>query len=414
VTMLWLGGARANVIETGTGVTCSPSADALFPTTALYDRHPERIFKFGSLTSAPYLYADLDLLQNQGGFEAGTFAAAGWTAAVTGSGAAEAVISPVHSGNYAAELDAGSGTATAYKDVTVRAGQKMTLSWWARSDGTGGNAIMRVRNIHTGSYLTEARSWIDVSADLFPQTGSTYSQSEVTFTVQTMAECRRATVTLRIQIVEEIATQVSYFDDIILVPFVDFVSIHGHNIDPRSTLTLQGSDAPTSGYVSLATLTPIQPAFYETFTEADYRYVKLLFTETNVGSGIIYLGEWVLGAAESFRGPALPLQVNYSDQQVRVPRRFGAPSIYGMGTSQLTSVPMTIRCESVSERDEFMSEWQRTIGGYPVVVVPHDGDSHTDVIFGQVADALPHSWATKRFVTLSTEIEPLPLPLITG
>jgi hypothetical protein len=423
--MLWLGGQKANVLETGNGgVTANPIADTLFPTTALYDRHPDRIFKYGSLTSAPTLTADIDMLQGAGGFESWTGGSpVGWTEANAGTGdVTQQSVSGtlVHSGLFSARFAAGDTSASVYKDVVVRAGGRYSISIALRGDAGLGQARLFCRNQNTGNYLNGG-AWgaasnemvIGPTAAAYTVTDHASDPTAADFQVESAAACGSPLTTLRFQIVNDNATTVAWADSFSLIPGVSFASVHGHNIDPRSAPTVRAS---TDNFAVdddlIATPSVIKPAFYADFSVQYYRYWRLAFADTN--SAAIYIGEWVLGEHTIFRGPALPLQVNYSDQQVRVPHRFGAPSVYGMGQSQLTSVPMTVRCEDMTERTAFMTEWQRTQGGYPVVVVPHDGDSHTDVIYGLMADALPHSWATKRFVTLSTEIEPLPLPLITG
>ncbi len=409
--MLWLGGPKANVLESSGGVTASPSADSLFPTTALYDRHPGRIFKFGSLTAAPTLTTDIDMVQGHGGFELGDLTLDGWTAAVSGAGVTGLTITQQRTGNYGVELDASAGgIASVYRDIVVRSGSLLKLTVWLKTDGVG-IARGRIRNQQTGNYWDGA-SWTAAATPWASSGTAVYDDEITTIPTEDLATCGGPLTTLRVEIYNADPGKV-WADDISLIPGVSFASVHGHNIDGRSAPVLRAStDNFVASDVLISTPTLVQPSFYSTFTRAYYRYWRIAFVDTN--SAAIYLGEWVLGDPESFRGPALPLQANYSAQQVRVPHRFGAPAVYAMGTSELTAVPMTVRCESYADRLAFMQEWKRTLGGYPVVVVPHDGDSHTDVIYGLMSDALPHSWATKRFVTLSTEIEPLPLPLITG
>jgi hypothetical protein len=420
VTMLWLGGQKANAIETGAGVTASPSADSLFPTTALYDRHPDRVFKFGSLTSAPSLTFDLDMLGGTGSFETTSGFPVGWTVEVTGTGAVTQSTTHVSAGTYAAKLAGGSGTAAIYRDVTCRVGMTFKLSCWLYADATG-IADVYVTDLLTGKYWTGS-AW-DATPQVWVQQATPgASSSSTVVTVDDFDTIQAAVTVIRVRFENPQAASEVWADAVEMLPGVNFCSVHGHNIDPRSAPTLRTStDNFASSDDLRATFDLRQPAFYAYLgsqfkTTAGYiRYWRILFAGTNsTTSGAIYVGEVVLGEVLELRGPALPLQANYSDQQVQVPRRFGAPAIYGFGSHELRSYPLTIRCESTDDRDEFFNEWRRTIGGYPVVVVPHDGDGHADVVYGQLEDALPHSWATKRFVTLSTTINELPLPLVTG
>jgi hypothetical protein len=418
VSMLWLGGPRMNLLATGTSVTPSVSADALFPTAGLYDGKPGVIFRFGSRTSAPNVTADLEMTGGTGLFESWSGGSpVGWTEANSGTGAVteEAVI--VAEGTRAAKFSAGTGTATLYKDITFRPGQKINVSCQLYQGSIGG-MILRVRNQDTGKYCAVDGSWLPTSQDFqSPSLAGGYEAFSTNVVVEDYETIQKATTVVRFQLYNEVAASDSYADNLRILPGYNFCSIHGHNIDYRSAPTFRSSTDNFSGAGALqGTFTVRQPSMYVTLSSTIYQqYVRVLFADTNSEtSGAIYMGELVVGDTSEFRGPALPLQANYSDQQVRVPHRFGAPAIYGMGRSELRSFPLTIRCESASDRDDFFNEWRRTIGGYPVVVVPHDGDGHTDVVFGQVEEALPHSWATKKFATLSTTLDELPLPLLIG
>jgi hypothetical protein len=420
VSMLWLGGPRMNLLATGTSVTPSVSADALFPTSGLYDGKPGVIFRFGSRTSAPNVTANLELTGGTGLFESWSGGSpVGWTEANSGTGAVteEAVI--VAEGTRAAKFSAGTGTATLYKDLTLRPGQKLNISSQLYQGSIGG-MILRIRNQDTGNYCSSAGTWLPTSQDFQSPGGTTgaYEAVSTDTVVEDYATIQKATTVVRLQLYNEVAASDSYADNVRVNPGYNFVSIHGHNIDYRSAPVFRTAADNFSGAGTLrGTFTVRQPSMYLNLgsTTIYHQYVRVLFADTNSEtSGAIYMGELVVGDTSEFRGPALPLQANYSDQQVRVPHRFGAPAIYGMGRSELRSFPLTIRCESTSDRDDFFNEWRRTIGGYPVVVVPHDGDGHTDVVFGQVEEALPHSWATKKFATLSTTLDELPLPLLIG
>jgi hypothetical protein len=415
--MLVLAGEMMNALS-GATFGSSPSAHASFPFSELSDGDPGTIGKFGSLTADPFVYADIDILRGTGGAE--NFVGAmqvGWTKVVTGTATVTQEGTLFHSGIGAFRLSAGNGVASGYIDVEVRAGQKLFLGWWSRSDGAGGEAKIRVRNIHTGMHLKEDAGWTTSPVDLFPQTGTVYTEGALGFTVESMTACRQAKVTLRIQILEENASKVSYFDDIILVPYIDTCSIHGHNIDPRSSLTLQASDVFNSGYVSIATLDVRRRAFYQTFDEQAYRFWKLLFSETNQGSGAIWMAEWVLGKAHQLeRGPNYPLRRTFADPRIQLARPVGAAGNVARGQFEQGTVPLTFRCKESQRLDFYNEVFVRSLGGHPAVVVPSTLDD--EVFYGILAGEHGEEWqlrtASRGYLDYSTSIDELALPIVTG
>jgi hypothetical protein len=414
--MLVLAGEMMNAAA-GRPIVCSPAAHAKFPAEELVDGDPGSYFRFGSLTADPFLYVDLDDLGGQGGgeeFDGGV--PVGWTEENTGGGDVTQEASIKHSGNFALRLAASAGVATAYKDVTVRAGSKRALRWWSRADGSGGQARIRVRNLHTGKYLNALGGWQATSTPIFPESGTTYVGSEVVFTVESLAVCRRPTVTLRIQIAEETATKVSYFDDITMVPYIDTCSIHGHNIDPRSVLRLEASDVFNSGYVRIETMDVRRRAFYKTFTERAYRFWQLAFEDTNTGSGPIWMAEWVLAQAHQLVAkPRYPLRRNFSDPRIALERPVGAPSYVARGQFELGSVPLTFRCHYSQRLDFYNEVYVRSLGGAPAVVVPSTLDD--EVFYGVLGGDHGEDWqlrsATRGYLDYSTIIDELALPLVT-
>jgi hypothetical protein len=419
--MIWLGGQRMNLLETGISVTPSVSADALFPASGLYDRHPSTIFRFGSRTATPNVTADLELMGATGGFESWSGGSpVGWTETNTGTGAVTEESGTVYEGTRAAALVlSGDGVASIYRDVTVRTGQRLQITSALGSDSAPGGCILRIRNQDTGNYAAPDGSWQSASQDFQANdiTGVGGYQAFSTNTqVESFATIQKPTTVIRLQIYNEVAASTGWADAVYVCPGYNFCSIHGHNIDYRSTPTFRTSPDNFPGAGTLrATFTSRQPSMFVSLAVQYERYVRVLFADTNSeASGAIYMGELVVGDATEYRSPALPLQANYLDTQVRVPRRFGAPAVFGMGSHELRSYPMSLRFETVAERIAFMDEWRRTLGGYPVVVVPHNGDSHTDLLYGLPSEDLPHSWSTTTYSTLSMTVEEMMHPLVTG
>lgn len=430
MSMLILAGRLMNALD-GATYSSTPAADALFPFSNLSDRNPGTIGKFGSLTAAPEVYADMDYFRGTGGGEIFTGGVPGspttlqWTEANTGTGdvTQEAVIK--NSGNFSIRLAAGTGIASCFADVTVRSGHGMSLRWYSRGDGVGAAAIIRLRNITTGKFYKSDGTWQTASQNLDSQGGTTFVGGSIQVNVESYDTIQSDTCILRIELSQSVATKTGYFDDVEMVPNIDFVSVHGHNIDPRCSVTLQSSNDSAFGVIlANSTLTAKQPSFYAYDPTGAYaggtfrgsaRFWKLKFGDTNTStSGPIWIGEWVLGKVlVSQTGPAYPMEPSYSQQHVRVPHRFGAPAIYGMGQTDLRTIPLQLRPSSYAKRLELYQEvYQRSRGGWPVVIVPHHTDNQTDVYYGQLADGLPHSWVTRSNVNINTSVEEMGLPLI--
>jgi hypothetical protein len=417
---LVIAGRLGNAL-TGASFTSSPAADALFPFSKLSDGVPGARGKFGSLTAAPSITADIDMLRGEGTFEAGDLAADGWTAVLGGSGVADVDTSPVHSGTYSLVLDAGSGLASCYNDVTVRAGQRLRIDIWLRADGASGEIDLRCRNLNTGNWLNPAGigggDWLPVDGPIFTHTiTDIWTNYTFDFQVESTAACGGPLTTLRFQILNDVASSVAWADDFVLIPGVSFSSVHGHNIDPRSAPQLRAStDNFGTSDVLIASPTLRQPTFYSAFGVAYYRYWRQLFADTNTGGGAIWEGEWVLGDALTLEsGPLYPVRAGYRDAQLRVPMRWGSAPI-GVGPAYpLRTIPLNLRGHSVAERDVILAEiFHRSHGGVPVVVVPHDDDGHTEVIYGLLSEELPHEWWMADGVDLQTSIAELPLPYVT-
>jgi hypothetical protein len=410
-----------NLVENALSATPSPAADSLFPTANAGDRIPASIFRFGSLTAAPSIYWDMDEADDKGEFE--TWASGspdGWTEDNTGGSdiTQTSVGAEVKNGVSAAKMTcAGGGRAYGYHEFTCRAGARLRLDCWGRGDGGTGLARFTLYNVTTGNGSLGAANWsAGILAFALTSTSSTTYQHLVSdITVEPYETCRSHEVTMRIVIANVTNGTTSFADSVQVFPAVNFASIHGHNIDPACTLKLQGGDT-VGGISDLATFTVAQPSFYTTCTTAFNRYYKLLLSGTNsTASGPIYFGEACIGDALTLGTKIrLPMSPNYSDPRAVIPMRWGSQT-YSMGQHPSRTLPFTIQATSMTERNEILNElFRRSRGGGPVVMVPHDGNSHNEVIYGRISSELPHEWAKHDVVNLSSSIEELPFPFITG
>lgn len=430
---MWIGaGSRFNLIENAVSITPSTAADALFPTSNLYDRNPASIFKFGSITASPTLTFDFDPLGGTGDFESWSGGApVGWTEASTGTGdvTQEAVI--VNSGASSAELTPGaSGFAGIYKDITVRSGPETStgisvqysLRAALRGDGGIGQAQVEVQNLATKKYLKPDGTWQTGQISVMGRTTASWATSEVPFLVEPFSVCLVPEVTLRILVKNVGLGSTAFADSIDMQPNFNFLSVHGHNIEAGIVVTVRGStDNFSASNVLLATCTLAQPSFWAILSAlgdpvggATYRYLRILFTGTQ-SSSATWLGEVTVGRAlRMATGPLYPFSLNHLDTQIRVAMRWGTQA-YGLGQAAVQTFPFTLQPTTVAQWNEYLREvFIRSRGGIPVTVVPHDASGFTDVIYGRLATELPHEWGAPTVSKVSGTIEELPFPFITS
>ena len=238
MSVYFLAGEKANILERSNVAISSSDADALFPLTRLYNGRPSEASKFGSNGADRKVTIDANLVAN-GDMETSTLD--GWTDADTGTGASTEELTLFKNGAKAMKLDGGaSGVAERYRDITVRAGERKKLDVWIR--GTGDTITCRVRllNLQTGKYLDSSQAWQTAASDATTEAGSTYLQKEIEFQIESYAICQVDTMTLRIYVRNE-DNGAAYCDDLYIYPAVNLVGIFGHNLAPVLTPELRSS-----------------------------------------------------------------------------------------------------------------------------------------------------------------------------
>lgn len=414
-----------NNVETALSSTVSPAADALFPVTNAYDRIPASIFKFGSLAADSYVWFDFDKCDDKGEFETWAAGAAdGWTEANTGGSdvTQTSVGAEVHSGVSAAKLTcAGAGVALAYHEFTAKAGARLRVDLWARGDAGTGTLLYGLYNVNTGKNGIGGATWSTgaLGANFLGGSSSsaTYQHLTTDVTVESFATCRSDTVKLRVFILNSTNGTSAFADSVTILPVVNFASVHGHNIDPCVTLKLRSSSVASAGsFADRATFSVVQPACYASISDQYIRYWQIMCSGTNSSTtGAPYFGEIVIGDALTLAtGPRYPMSVGYRDPRIEVPMRWGSQA-YAVGQHASRTFPISLQAVSMTARLEIFDElFRRSRGGAPVVIVPHNADSHTDVIYGRVSPDLPHEWGTKSVAGISTSVEELPFPFVTS
>lgn len=416
--MLVLAGEGANALR-GATFSSSPAADTLFPfSTGVADGDPGTIGAFGSLTTDPMVWADIDLFAGTGGYEVFSGSSPlGWNEADSGTGDVTQESTIIHSGSFAARFSAGSGLASIYRDALLRAGQAVFYSLAMRGDAGVGRVKLTVRNLHSGNYMNSG-AWGAMANDAENQSGTSYVLHPLSFNIESVAACGGIVRPyVRFELRNDNTTTLSFADSFYLVPQITFCSIHGHNIDPRSVVELRGStDNFSSSDVLIATLTPRQPGFYATFAAQTYRYYRLKFVGTNTGSGIIYVGEWWLGNPLTLQQPPdFPINVPMRDAQVRgASTPWGGVYSVGVGPAGRPSrgLELSFRQHSDAAVTEFIEEiYLRSSGGFPLVVVPDT--NKPDVYLGKIP---PDVQLQRTFLSVYDDrlvIEPMLFPLIT-
>jgi len=384
MNMLVVVGDLANALERSiTAPTPSPAADGNFAVAALKDRIPSSAFRFGSLTADPYLQFDLnvvtngDMVTNSGGN------VSSWTEVNTGTGDVTYDATGGEAGAPGMKLVSGTGTAVAYQDITARAGERLNWTIALKGDGTRAVAL-RVFNRNTGHYWTGS-AWSATPTDLATRTTATYATSSGSFTMESAPAYRAdlQLMTLRITIQVTTASGTCFADSVFLWPSVDFLSIHGHNIDPIISLELRRDSAAFAGAGTLeATITAFPLEFYSSLgTIRDERYWRVKFVGTN--SAAIYLGEVVLAQRLTLtRIFKPPESIDYIDDQVRsgeVPIRS-----YRKMDHPRRLLDVEFNYDSAAAftqaRDELVLRSRN--GHHPMVVVPNDTEVHC--LYGKI------------------------------
>jgi hypothetical protein len=163
-----------------------PAADSVRPITNLWDGRLSRPARFSATDTAPRITADLDML-GQGSGDA-TTDADGWTVPddvgasfqwTSGGGLLTLITDPTARG----------GIDVPYKDVRVRAGERLSLTAQATGYDAGNHARVSLQNRANGYYLDPATSlWTTTQTFLLDDSGPSTSVA-LDFVVQNLEEC---------------------------------------------------------------------------------------------------------------------------------------------------------------------------------------------------------------------------------
>jgi hypothetical protein len=142
VSFYYAAGQYMNLLERALSITPTPSADSLFPATALYDSRPSRVMRHGSNAANPEVRWDL-----------------------------------------AAFTPGGSGGSPYY--YYGRAGERRVVT-------LVGTANVTVQNMLTLKYLTSGGAWQVASANCLTAAGS------LNYQIESMETCQQPTVQMKV------------------------------------------------------------------------------------------------------------------------------------------------------------------------------------------------------------------------
>jgi len=405
--MRYVAGELVNFLEQARSITVSPSADALFPVTRLYDGYADSVFRYGSNAADPYAIFDL-ALKGKDGVDNGALdtwsggSPTGWTKTTTGTGTVveTTVGAEVRSGS-AAKLNKGSGTAKLVKTYRVRSGQRFSFSLYARI-AAAGSAKAQLYNPVTKKYLTSAMAWQTAQAYFATEAASTtYVEKTNSFQVESLAAHLSPITWLELTLVDDGAgggSDFAFFDDVFLWPTWNAVVIAGHNIEPGMVATLRSSTDNFSASNDVeVTLAQRQPAMFGyDSTAITRRWAGLLFSGTQSAlAGAIFAGEIAITYLETAAvGPndgwterfipdnvlnSLPggkVTATRTTEQLRRAYQFAFEHAT-QGTDELKEV-----------RDEIHKRAHGSL--WPVILVPIDAEDR--VCHGRISD----QWEGKR------------------
>jgi hypothetical protein len=223
----------------------------------------------------------------------------------------------------------------------------------------------------------------------------------ITFRAPTHSEVGRATVGVQIVAAGAANGQTFYWDEILIVPGINFVSVHGHNIQPSGLIVTETTGAsywhaPTSAAGGV-------PQFAVGTRQTPYGYASSMWYEpfptivcvpTGVwGSGVTrqevpYIGELVVGQAlELARNPDYPFTIEYIEPNARMSAANGAQWVLPRGSWPTRKVTMSFAYGTDAQYQEARDQlYTMSRGGaYPLVLLPTETDSG-EAIFGRLED----------------------------
>ncbi len=400
-----LSGPMLNALGRGKAYGATPSgpvelgdasADAAYPPANVYDGVPARPLKLSGPTTGFNLRLSNNLVVN-GDMEQGTTGWAGIGATIT----SETGAGNYHKGVKGLKIVATGafGYATPLASIEVPVDESLQVWAAAKSDGTNQTRLC-ILCPQTGKYLNAAGAWVSGFTGCMAKTGASMAAfSPVAFTAPTFAEVGKPTAALVLQLMNDVNGATSYWDEVLLVPGVNFVGVFGHNLG-AATMRLDNYDAnywhsPVYGG-TLITATPLVSPSAHGLT-GGLSYFPFLSVALHAGPsyGSVYtatppvLGEIVVGQAfDLLSNPDYPVAVEFREPNLRYQSSAGTQWVLPRGGRGLRRVTLSFayvsEAEYVQARDRLYGASRG--GAYPIVLIPTETDAG-EVIFGRLEDS---------------------------
>lgn len=430
--MKFLTGPLMNLIGGGKPYGATPlgpvilegaSADPSYPLVKAYDGQPASPFRTTAAVTGMCISFANNLVKN-GDFEQGTV---GWTAAgatlTSESGAGN-----FYKGAKSAKVVNSAAPGLIQADyVTVQAGQWIQIWAAAKSDGT--NTICLVLTcLETGNSILPSGLWGTGGQAAMSKTGATMTAfTPITFQVPAYSELGKSTATLRIALVGLSNPCTYYWDEVLLVPAIDFMGIFGHGFDASTALALVGSTAdywysgtwgsqliggpvPGSCLTRQATIGFVSTRVYDPFPRLVFYPGQLwnLIPTTKVP----WIGEAVVGQTiELSQTPDYPLAIEYKEPNVRFATSGGSQWVLPRGGQALRRATLSFAyltdADYIQARDVLYGMSRG--GAYPVILIPTETDPG-EGLYGRLEDSTTfrREGFTKRVAEFIVQEEAFP------
>jgi len=410
--LIYSAGPLFNFAARGVGALTMSSENALFLKANAIDGQGDRPAIFNAAAVDDYIKKDVNAITNPD-FE--TSPLTGWTARSLGTGTAAetAVAGEFHGGALALKLTGSdsSNYGAESQDFSVMPGEFWKVDLWARVVAAG-NAKFVVQNLQTGKYLTTGGVWQAAFTHCILETGTSYANKTLTFQIEDFDACQVASMTLRVMPYCDSGT--ACFDDILLLPGINFASVHGHNLGPIAPL-FQWSDDDSS-YTTAVTGAPKRPTFYQynaSGTLLYHRYWRQLLQGTNLTPA--YIGEWCLLQASALVNAQLwGYSTKWGYSQVRHDSMGGDKFRFLMASDPARSITLSFQpygsnqVEYKELRDVLFRLHQG--GTYACVLVPLD--TEPDVLLAVPGQELEITRTFQSFWEADYMFDELPHPIV--
>ena len=367
--------------------TLSPAAATGFSSEMLRDGRASVPGMFAAAAEDSTITCDKNLVG--GGDAEATAAAASWLPFTTGT--VTRTTDTPYAWSYALSLTPAITNMVAVQDVTVRPGSRchVTAAAYGYSSNT---AKVVIRNRRTGKFLLPAGTWTTAtdysSATPFVSSNTaSWVFQEADCYVESVAACLDDSVPLRVYLIAN-GGEV-HFDDVLIWPWTDWLSVHGHNFPPHVVPTFQKSD-DASSWTTVITPTVVRDAFYSTFTAFEARYVRLLLDGRPDTGDLMYVGELVVGQAiDLLRNPAWGGSLKWTERQARYESAVGDEWVHLHGARPQRTLALEMLMVEQDEYEQVRDAiFRGSRGGANLIVVaPYEMDP-TVVILGRVRDSI--------------------------